>query len=241
MSDPLGGVRALTFDVFGTVVDWRSGIAREGRAFGETHRIALDGLALADRWRELYQPTLSRVRDGELPWTRLDDLHRMSLGQVLAEFGAPALTDAQTDELNRAWHRLDPWPDVVAGLGRLKGRFILATLSNGNVSLMVNMAKRAGLPWDAVLGAEVAHAYKPQPEAYLATARLLDLDPGQCLMVAAHHYDLEAARRCGFRTAFVARPDEYGPTKMADAPRGSGGGHDIEASDFGELATRLGC
>lgn len=241
MSDALRDIRALTFDVFGTVVDWRSGVAREGRSFGERHGITLDWLAFADRWRELYQPTLSRVRDGQLPWTRLDDLHRMSLRQVLEEFGAPTLSGEQTEELNRAWHRLDPWPDVLPGLARLKRRFILATLSNGNVSLMVNMAKRAGLPWDAVLGAEVAHAYKPQPEAYLATARLLDLEPSQCLMVAAHHYDLEAARACGLRTAFVARPDEYGPKKSADAPRGSGGGHDIEASDFGELAARLSC
>lgn len=237
--EPLSDVRALTFDVFGTVVDWRSGIAREGRVFGERHGISLDWSAFADRWRDLYQPSLSRVRDGAMPWTRLDDLHRTSLLQVLEEFGAPSLSDDQVEELNRAWHRRDPWPDVVQGMTRLKSRFILTTLSNGNVSLMVNMAKRAGLPWDAVLGAEVARAYKPQPEAYLTTARFLDLPPARCLMVAAHHSDLDAARACGYRTAFVARPAEYGPTKQADAPRGFG--HDIEAADFGELASRLGC
>lgn len=239
MAVELGAIRALTFDVFGTVVDWRSGITRQAREFGERHQLSLDWAALADRWRELYQPTLSRVRNGELPWTRLDDLHRMSLRQVLEEFGAAPIPDDQLEILNRAWHRLDPWPDVAEGLARLKPRFVLATLSNGNISLMVNMAKRAGLPWDAVLGAEAAKAYKPQPEAYLTTARLLALAPEQCLMVAAHHYDLDAARACGFRTAFVARPGEYGPNKSADAPRGAG--HDLEVTDFRELAARLGC
>lgn len=234
----LQDIRALTFDVFGTVVDWRSSVAREGATFGQRHGLDLDWLRFADRWRELYQPTLSRVRDGAMPWTKLDDLHRLSLGQVLDEFGVTRLDSAAIEDLNRAWHRLDPWPDVREGLRRLKKRFILATLSNGNVSLMVNMAKRAELPWDAVLGAELAQAYKPQPRAYLATAELLDLAPGQCLMVAAHHYDLKAAAACGFRTAFVARPHEYGPDHRAEPhPEVR---HDLDVESFVELADQLG-
>lgn len=233
----LGNIRALTFDVFGTVVDWRSGVIREAQGFGHRKGLDRDWAAFADRWRDLYQPTLSRVRDGAMPWTKLDDLHRISLAQVLEEFGIPGPSDVETDELNRAWHRLDPWPDVIDALHRLKPRYILATLSNGNVSLMVNMAKRAALPWDAILGAEVARAYKPQPEAYLTTARLLDLEPAECLMVAAHHYDLVAARSCGFRTAFVGRPREFGPRETEGLPADHG--HDIVAADFGELADKL--
>ncbi len=235
--------KALTFDVFGTVVDWRTSIAREGRAFGERHGIRADWERFADDWRGLYQPSLSRVRDGERPWTPLDDLHRESLVEILERLGAApgaagGPSAAAVDELNRAWHRLDPWPDAVEGLTRLKRRYVLATLSNGNVSLLVNMAKRAGLPWDAVLGAEVARHYKPQPEAYLTTARLLGLSPGECMMVAAHNDDLAAAAALGFRTAFVPRPAEHGPGQTRDLRAGHD--FDVVAHGFIELADALG-
>ena len=234
--------KALTFDVFGTVVDWRTSIAREGRAFGERHGIEADWVRFAEDWRGLYQPSLSRVRDGQRPWTPLDDLHRESLRTLLGRLGVAVgdggVSDAAVEELNRAWHRLDPWPDVLEGLARLKRRYVLATLSNGNVALMVNMAKRAGLPWDAVLGAEVARRYKPQPEAYLTTAELLGLAPGECMMVAAHNDDLRAAGALGFRTAFVRRPDEYGPNQTANLRAEED--FDIIAESFIDLANALG-
>ena len=234
----LGDIKALTFDVFGTVVDWRSGIIREGEALGRAKGIAVDWARFADAWRGLYQPMLSKVRDGTMGWTKLDDLHRASLDRLLVEFGVGGLSEAEIDHLNRAWHRLDPWPDAVAGLTRLKRRYILATLSNGNVALLVNMAKRAGLPWDAVLGAEPARHYKPQPEAYLATAAFLGLQPAQCLMVAAHYHDLLAARACGCRTAYVWRRDEFVVRPKDDLPAV----HELDlvVEDFGALADRLG-
>lgn len=233
------GIRALTFDVFGTAVDWRAGIIGEGRALGDRKGLEVDWAVFADRWRALYQPAMSRVRSGELPWTKLDDLHRMNLEMLIDEFGITGLTEQEIDHLNHAWHRLDPWPDVVAGMTRMKQRFILGALSNGNVSLIVNMAKRAGLPWDVVLGAEVARHYKPQSEAYRSAAALLDLAPDQCLMVAAHNGDLEAAAACGFRTAFVCRPIEHGPGQTTDLEPGSG--VDWSANDFLDLAAQLGC
>ena len=232
-------IRALTFDVFGTVVDWRNSIARDGEAFARERGITgVDWMKFGESWRALYQPSMDRVRRGEVPWTRLDDLHRASLDQLVKEFGITGLSDADLDHLNRAWHRLDPWPDAVPGLQRLKRKFILATLSNGNVALMVNMAKRAGLPWDAILGAEVAKHYKPQPEAYLITANLLGLAPSQCMMVAAHNGDLGAASKVGFRTAFVARPTEYGPGQTKDLK--ATGDWDVVATDFEDLAAKLG-
>ena len=235
----LTDIRALTFDVFGTVVDWRSSVIREGEALGRAKGLTVDWAAFADAWRGLYQPNLSKVRDGHLPWTKLDELHRMALDALLPRFAITGLSEDETDDLNRVWHRLDPWPDSVAGLTRLKRRFVLATLSNGNVALLVNMAKRAGLPWDAVLGAEVARAYKPQPAAYLATADLLGLRPAQCMMVAAHNGDLTAAAAVGFRTAFVARPREYGPGQTADLRAEHD--YDVVADDMADLAGRLGC
>jgi 2-haloacid dehalogenase len=232
-------IRALTFDVFGTVVDWRGSLIREGEAFGREHGLTVDWVRFADAWRGLYQPMLERVRSGSLPWTKLDDLHRMALDTLLAQFGVRGLAERDIDHLNRAWHRLDPWPDSVAGLTRLKRKFILATLSNGNVALIVNMARRAGLPWDTVLGAEVAHHYKPQPQAYLTTAALLGLEPPQCLMVAAHNNDLAAAAKIGFHTAFVPRPTEYGPAQTTDlAPSQA---WNVVAASFVDLAARLGC
>ncbi len=236
----LARIEALTFDVFGTVVDWRSSIIREGEALARAKGVGhVDWAKFADAWRGLYQPQLERVRSGTMPWMKLDDLHRLSLDRLLVDFGITGLSDAEIDELNRAWHWLDPWPDAVPGLVRLKRRFVLATLSNGNVALIVNMARRAGLPWDAVLGAEVARHYKPQPAAYLVTAELLGLKPGQCLMVAAHNGDLSAASGLGFRTAFVRRRTEHGPAQTTDLrPAGE---WDVVAEDFLDLAGQLGC
>jgi 2-haloacid dehalogenase len=235
----IDGVHALTFDVFGTVVDWRSSIAREAQAMLGPKGIELDWSDFALRWRARYQPAMEEVRSGRRAWTILDHLHRENLVAVLDECKIPGLSDQEIDHLNAAWHRLDPWPDVVEGLERLKRRYILATLSNGNVALMVDIAKRAGLPWDAVLGAEVARAYKPRPEAYLRTAQLLGATPSACMMVAAHNDDLMAARGVGFRTAFVARPLEHGPAQSKDLRAESD--WDIVADGFTELAARLGC
>lgn len=232
-------IKALTFDVFGTIVDWRTSITKEGEALGARLGIERNWTEFADTWRGLYQPSMSRVRSGERPWTKLDDLHRESLVELLERFDIQGLDAPAMDDVNRAWHRLDPWPDSVSGLTRLRKCFILATLSNGNVSLLVNMAKRAGLPWDAVLGAEVAGHYKPQPEAYRKTAQFLSLEPSECMLVAAHDDDLLAARAVGFRTAFVARPVEYGPAQTRDvAPQ-----HDFDysATSLIDLADQLQC
>lgn len=235
----VSAIRALTFDVFGTVVDWRTSVAREVDAFARSHGLGLDGHAFADAWRSLYQPSMEQVRSGARPWTRLDDLHRESLLTLLDRFGVTGIPEDEIERLNHAWHRLDPWPDVVEGLTRLKRKFIIATLSNGNVALMVNMARRAGLPWDMILGAEVARAYKPQPRAYEAAADLLGLAPAACMMVAAHNADLHAAAKSGFHTAFVARPTEHGPGQTRDLAAEPG--IDIAAGSFTELADLLGC
>ncbi len=225
-----GAIRALTFDVFGTVVDWRSSLIREGEALGRKKGLSVDWPAFADAWRGL---------NGEMPWTKLDELHRIALDHLIVEFKIAGLSEEEIDHFNRAWHRLDPWPDSVPGLTRLKRKFVLATLSNGNVALIVNMAKYGGLPWDAVLGAEVAHHYKPQPECYLTTAALLGLRPDQCLMVAAHNGDLAAASSVGLKTAFVPRPNEHGPGKARDITPARQ--WDVIAKDFEDLATQLGC
>lgn len=232
-------IKALTFDVFGTVVDWRRSVAREVEAFAHKKDLPIDAASFADAWRDLYDPAMDDVRSGRRPWVKLDVLHRESLLKLLTRLGIEGVSEAEIDDLNRAWHRLDPWPDAVAGLGRLKRKFILATLSNGNVALMVNMAKRAGLPWDVILGAEVARHYKPQPGAYLGTAAFLSLDPGQCMMVAAHPGDLDVAARCGFKTAYVPRPLEYGPGRPLKHE--SVDAYDWIAEDFLDLANQLGC
>jgi len=237
---PLDNVRALVFDVFGTVVDWRSGVAREAAPFLARHaQGAAEPGAFADAWRRRYQPAMEEVRSGRRPFTRLDVLHRENLDGVLPEFGIdPAVVPpAELDELNLAWHRLDAWPDAVAGLTRLKSRYIIAPLSNGNVILMIDMAKRAGLPWDAILGAEVAQAYKPAAQAYLRTAEILALRPDEICLVAAHNNDLAAARKCGLRTAFVFRPNESGPKRT---PPGPDQDWDAIVHDFGELASTFG-
>ena len=235
----LAGVKALGFDVFGTVVDWRASIVREGEALGRSKGLDVDWVAFTDAWRGLYQPALEKVRSGALPWTRLDDLHRMSLDRLREDFKITGLSAVEVEHLNRVWHRLDPWPDSVPGLTRLRKKYVLATLSNGNIALMVNMAKRAGLPWDAVLGAEPARAYKPQPEAYLRTADFLGRQPEECMLVAAHNSDLAAAARVGFRTAFVRRPTEHGPSQTRDLRADQS--WDVVAESMIDLADKLGC
>ncbi|MGV8872166.1 MAG: haloacid dehalogenase type II [Rhodococcus sp. (in: high G+C Gram-positive bacteria)] len=228
-------MKALLFDVFGTVVDWRSSIARDVRSQCGPD---VDSYAFADRWRSLYQPAMEEVRSGRRPFTRLDALHEESLRLVLSEFDV-RLDEDGIDSLNRAWHRLDPWPDSVPGLTRLRTEFIIAPLSNGNISLLLDMAKNAGLPWDAILGAEPVQAYKPMPDAYLRTADILGLAPSDCMMVAAHNSDLTAAADCGFATAFVARPLEHGPGQTSDITAEAEWTHSVDS--IGSLATQLGC
>jgi 2-haloacid dehalogenase len=233
----LEDVKALCFDIFGTVVDWRTSITREGQLLQQ--RLALpaqDWAAFADDWRAGYQPAMHEVRTGALPWTDIDGLHRRILDRVLAQRGL-VLTEADAADFNRVWHRLMPWPDTVAGLYKLKQRFTITSLSNGNVALLVNMARHAGLPWDTVLSAELFQHYKPDPEVYLGASRLLGLAPQEVMMVAAHPSDLRAAAACGLRTGYVARPLERGvggwvePWTEAD--------FDIACSSFTELAVRL--
>ena len=231
---------ALCFDVFGTVVDWRSGVAREAERLLSPLGLALDWTGFADAWRARYQPAMQEVRSGRRPFVTLDRLHRENLDGVLAGIGAADVTDELRTELTLAWHRLDPWPDVLDGLLRLRRRYILAPLSNGNVRLIVDMARRAGLPWDVVLGAEIAGAYKPTPRAYLRAAEILDVPTERCVMVAAHNSDLAAARGQGFRTAFIARPAEHGPGQTTDLAAESAWDY-IVHNDFGALASALGC
>lgn len=234
------GIKALLFDVFGTVVDWRTSVAREGAAFGSAHGIAgIDWTAFADAWRGLYQPSLEEVRRGQRPWQVLDALHRASLDRLLAERGIKGIPEAALEHFNRAWHRLEPWPDAPAGLARLKRRYIIATCSNGNVALMVALAKWGGLPWDMILGAELARHYKPCPEAYLRSAAFLGLAAQECMMVAAHNGDLKAARASGLKCAFVPRPKEYGPAGKPDLKPAEN--WEFVAADFGALAAELGC
>ena len=229
-------IKAIVFDVFGTCVDWRSSVAGEVNALAKRKGLTVDGARFADAWRAQYGPTMDRVRTGDLPWTRLDQLHRMSLDKLLVDFGIKGLTETETAELNRAWHRLRPWPDVIPGLTRLKKKFIIAPLSNGNISLITNMARNAGLPWDCILGAELVRHYKPDPEVYRSAPEFLDLEPSQVMMVAAHLGDLKGAAAVGLKTAFVPRPKEYGPNGAPDLK--SEPWVDVTAETFEELATR---
>lgn len=231
-------LKAVVFDVFGTCVDWRSGVAREVALAAARQRVAIDAEAFADAWRGRYQPSMEEVRSGRRAWTVLDVLHRESLDALLPKFGLGMLDEAARDDLNRAWHRLDPWPDVVDGLTRLKRRYVIGPMSNGNVALLVAMAKRAGLPWDVILGAETSRAYKPLPESYLNACAMLGLAPGQVMLAAAHEDDLRAAAAAGLRTGFVARPREFGAGRRTDD--GRRGAWDVVAADFGELAASLG-
>jgi 2-haloacid dehalogenase len=238
-TDLAAELKALLFDVFGTVVDWRGSIIEEGRVLGGQWHIPIDWAAFADAWRSGYRPAMERVRRGELAWTNLDALHRLILRDLLVRFGIEGLGEPEVEHLNRVWHRLMPWPDTCAGLQRLKRRYTIATLSNGNVALLVDMAKHAGLPWDTVLSAELFRHYKPDPRTYLGAAQLLGLQPREVMMVAAHKSDLDAAARCGLRTAFVARPLEHGSPARAPVlfePR-----FDRNAFDLLDLAKHLDC
>lgn len=229
------GVSVLVFDIFGTVVDWHGSIVRELAATLPE----VDGDAFARAWREGYQPAMQRVRGGERGWVPLDRLHREILDGILPRFGLERLGEAQRAELNRVWHRLDPWPDSVAGLTRLKTRFTICSLSNGNIGLLTDMAKRAGLPWDCVLSAEVFRAYKPDPRVYLGAAEVFGVAPAEVMMVAAHHEDLAAARACGLATAYIERPLEFGAAHPKDvSPLAQNGWH---ARDLLDLAAQLGC
>src|ERR671916_2749026 len=231
------GVRALAFDVFGTVVDWRSAVIRDGKELGRKKDLRVDWAAFADEWRGRYAPSMDRVRRGERAWTNLDALHRNSLTELLEVFGIEGLTEEEKDHLNKVWHRLDPWPDSVPGLGRLKERYVLTTLSNGNVALLTNMAKRAGLPWDLILSAELVRHYKPDPETYLMVPYLLELHPDEVMLVAAHPSDLRHAQDNGFKAAYILRPQEWGPEGDAERPDPS---FDLVADDLLELAKILG-
>jgi len=234
-------VKAAIFDIFGTVVDWRGSVSRDLAAFARDKGLSgIDWLAFAVEWRKLYQPSMEEVRSGRRSWTILDVLHRESLDKLVARYGIGGLTEADLDHMNRAWHRLDPWPDVVEGLRRMKPKLILAPCSNGNISLMVNMARRAGFPWDCILGAETARAYKPMPEAYLASCRHLGLAPAEVMMVAAHNGDLKAAKAQGLATGFVPRPTEHGPGQTTDLAADPAC-VDVAATSFVDLAAKLGC
>jgi len=210
------GIKAAVFDVFGTLVDWRSSIIREGEAWGRARGIRVDWPAFADAWRGLYKPSMDRVRRGEQPWANIDELHREALERLLVTFGIDGLGEDEKDHWNRVWHRLDPWPDTVPGMTLLRRDLILGTLSNGNVALLLNMAKRAGMPFDVILSAELCRHYKPDPEVYRMSYTLLGLKPEQVMLVAAHNGDLLAAASHGLRTAFLPRPAEYGPTQRTD-------------------------
>jgi 2-haloacid dehalogenase len=233
-----GEIQALTFDVFGTVVDYYSTIVAEGERLGQQKGVQVDWGVFALAWRNRYQPSLQRVELHELPWTKLDTLHRLALEEVLHEFRVTTLTEEEKEQFNRVWHRLQPWPDSVAGLIRLRQKFVLATLSNGNVALLTNMAKYSGLPWDCILSAELVRAYKPNPAVYHMASEFLDLPTKQIMLVAAHPYDLLAARSHGFKTAFVPRPLEYGPHPNPDAT--SHPSVDLVAKDLLDLAQQLG-
>jgi 2-haloacid dehalogenase len=232
-----GSVEALIFDTFGTVVDYRRTIIEEGRALGTAKGLNVDWPKFADAWRSGYGPAMARVRKGELPWTKLDVLHRMILDKILQDFQITTLTEAEKVHFNNVWHRLKPWPDAVSGLTRLKRKYIIAPMSNGNVRLMVDMAKHSGLPWDCILGAEVARHYKPARETYLTASEFFSVPPEKIIMVAAHKGDLRAAKALGFRTAFVARPDE-GPLGEKDQTLTTE--WDFAVRSFNELADRLG-
>jgi 2-haloacid dehalogenase len=234
---PLSSVKALFFDVFGTLVDWRTSVARESEAVLGALGYQLDWIAFADAWRAEYQPGMEEVRSGKLPFCKLDVLHRRNLVRILPRFGLENLSDEVIDDLTLVWHRLDAWPDVPAAMARLKKKFWLAPCSNGNISLMVDLARRNDIPWDAILGSEVAGDFKPKPRVYLAACEAFSLEPAQCMMVAAHTRDLVAAGKLGLRTGHIARVNEYGPNTGEPAPTAP---VDVAGKDLADLADRLG-
>jgi len=231
------GIKALTFDTFGTVVDWRTSIIDDVHTFGRRKGITIDGEAFVDEWKTCYRPGMDAVRSGKWPWRTVDQIYRLKLEEILPAYGVNGLTENEKVYLNRVWHRLNPWPDAVAGLARLKKKYIIAPLSNGDVACLVNMAKHGGLPWDVILCAEIFRHYKPDREVYLGAIEWLGCQPHEVMMVAAHNYDLRAARSHGMRTGFVARPTEYGATQKTDLEAEED--WDVIAKDFGDLAVRL--
>jgi len=229
--------KALLFDVFGTLVDWRTSIARESEQVLKPLGVAVDWLAFADAWRGEYQGAMDQVRDGHIPFCKLDILHRCNLDLIMPRFNISGIAENALQYLNLAWHRLDAWPDVAPGMSRLRRRHLLAPCSNGNISLMVDLARRNGIHWDAILGSEIAGDYKPKPRVYLASCAAFDLAPGECMMVAAHSKDLQHAAACGLRTAHIARPNEHGPGKGEPAPKIP---VDYAATSLEDLAKQLG-
>ena len=239
MNTQASGIKALVFDVFGTVVDWHGSVAREARALAREKGLRLNAAKFAKAWRAGYRPAMDRVRSGQAPFEKIDVIHRTILESVLQQFKVTTLTEDEKAHLNRVWHRLKPWPDAVRGLKRLKSKLVIATLSNGNTSLLVNMAKHGGLPWDCVFSSDTFKHFKPDPEMYLGAAEMLDLEPGEVMMVAAHKADLRAAAKCGLKTAFVKRPLEHGrggTPDLASEPEFT-----INAESFLDLADQLGC
>ena len=230
-----GGIKVLAFDVFGTVVDWHKSITREVGLMN----LNLDPDKFALAWRAGYMPAMQKVMSGQLGWTLIDDLHRMILDDLLDKFEVTHLSEAEKRHLNKAWHRLEAWPDTVAGLTRLKSRYTICTLSNGNIGLLANMAKQASLPWDCILSAEVFRKYKPDPATYLGVARVFDIDPGEVMMVAAHQDDLAHARACGLKTAYIERPLEFGPSQTKDVSPNAD--NTVHARNLLELAVALDC
>lgn len=232
-------LKALVFDTFGTVVDWRTSVIEDFRTFGKRKVMNVDWEAFVDEWKTCYRPGMDAVRSGEWSWTRVDQIYRKKLDEILPKYGVTGLAENEKVYLNRVWHRLNPWPDSVAGLARLKKKYVIAPLSNSDLDCLVNMAKHAGLPWDAIFCSELFHHYKPDPEVYLGAIELLNLKPREVMLVAAHNYDLRAARSYKMQTAFVPRTTEYGPNQKTDLKPEEG--WDIIAADFGELASALGC
>jgi len=236
----LANVKALVFDIFGTVVDWRSSVIAEGTTWGKAKGLNVNWVDFADRWRLGYGPTMDKVRSGEIPWTRLDDLHRMILDELLKEFKIDGLTEDEKASWTHVWRRLKPWPDSVEGLIRLKKKYVIAPLSNGNIALMTNLAKFGGLPWDAILGAELARHYKPDREVYVSAYYYLDLKPEEVMMCAAHARDLQAARSNGLRTGFIYRPNEFGNGPVGVPDKAKPGDFDVVAVSIIDLARQMG-
>lgn len=234
----VASLKALVFDVVGTVVDWRTSVAREVEELARRQGLTVDAGKFADAWHDGDRPSMDRVRSGQLPWTKLDGLRRMVLDKILVDFGIRGLSESEKDALNQVWHRLQPWPEAVGGLTRLKKKFIIAPLSNNNISAMIDVEKHFGVPWDCILGAELVRRYKPDPQVYQSAADILDLKPADVMMVAAHLDDLRGAKTVGLRTAFVTRPLEFGPSGKPDLKADSS--VDLTAKDFNDLAGQLG-